>query len=636
MFDLSYGESRAEESGVSSESTRSGRVATNLVTQAEEAFARGEEDTGRRLLTQAARLYEQVGEPETAVELLASRGLTGSAIVMASRSGLHTRAAQLLGAQAENTHRSPSILPGPNPTTASLPEHHPLLPPLLGSERAEVAKKSSKTPSKEIRPAAGSDTQKPAEDDVASLVAPQLSARLRHESLERDEHDDVPLPALVDPSLETAPQPFFSKTRAPLSALEAWRRFSEACEGRRGRSPHTDDIQRWIDELLAARALRAEAYANHLERMIAQLDPHSSIPKAQELPVSVLEAAVSTDWAEHVEPASPLTRDKASEIEAAINEVVGEDVINVAEPEDSSMPVDLGPILAHATPSTTQDLTGGLLRGRFRLEEKIGRGAQAQVYLARDQVLDRILAIKVLSDKHVENPDALEGFLVEARLAAQVHHPGCLEVFDFGREGDLTFLAMEYFPGQSLRSLLRGSRLEVLLVLHIAWKLAEALEAVHAVGIVHRDVKPSNVLVDRQAQAKLMDFGVATRLDAEHEEGLMVGTIRYMAPEQAQGFAPDPRSDVFSLGALMWEMLVGRHAFEPSVEALKARITKEPPLIMEPQVPEEVVQIVHKCLQPRPEDRPSSAMHVAQALGRSVSRMRRERAHAVTLDTSSF
>jgi serine/threonine-protein kinase len=315
-----------------------------------------------------------------------------------------------------------------------------------------------------------------------------------------------------------------------------------------------------------------------------------------------------------------------AEIDAAITALV--DAGGSTGPE--SAPLDVAE--AARPPPATEDLVGTMLRGRFLLERKIGRGAQAQVYLARDQVLERPVAIKVLSAHLAEDPDALEGFLSEARLAAQVHHPGCLAVFDFGREGDLTFLAMEHFRGRSLRALLRGGPLEPVLALHLARRLAEALAAVHAAGIVHRDVKPSNVLVDRFGQAKLSDFGVAVRLETpdspagDGPDGLMVGTLRYMAPEQARGLPPDPRIDIFALGALLWEMLAGRPAFEPTVEALKARMTATaPPLPDDVPVDETARRIIRGCLSPAPDARPPSAARVAELLRRAQGKLRAAR-----------
>lgn len=266
------------------------------------------------------------------------------------------------------------------------------------------------------------------------------------------------------------------------------------------------------------------------------------------------------------------------------------------------------------------ELQGILLRERFRVERRIGRGAQAQVYLARDTVLDRPVAIKVLNDEVAAEPAALDRFLREARLAARIHHPACIAIFDFGQESGIAFMAMEYFRGRTLRDRMAESRLDPLRALRIAHAIAEALGAVHAAGIVHRDVKPTNVMVDELGSSKLTDFGVARAVGEETTSaGSMVGTMKYMSPEQARGKDADRRSDIFSLGVVLHEMLAGHAPFGGSLDALIRRVTQPPPeLPREVLVPELVRNVVLRCMQRKPDGRYQSVIPLLEDLDRCI------------------
>lgn len=263
-------------------------------------------------------------------------------------------------------------------------------------------------------------------------------------------------------------------------------------------------------------------------------------------------------------------------------------------------------------------LTGVILRGRFRIERKIGKGAQAQVYLARDLVLDRPVAIKVLNESVALDRAALDRFLREARLAARVHNAACISIFDFGQESGITFMAMEYFKGVTLRDRLQEGPLDLATALRIGLQIAQALGAVHAAGIVHRDVKPTNVMVDAAGLSRLTDFGVAKNTADEvtpTSAGLMVGTMKYMSPEQARGLDADGRSDIFSLGVVLHEMLSGRAPFGGTLDALIKRVAEPPPPLPESlDVPDVVRVIVHTCMQPTPDDRYPSVEPLMAAL----------------------
>ncbi len=423
------------------------------------------------------------------------------------------------------------------------------------------------------------------------------------------EETSLPRPLLLAPLDEDDPEPSEAVLRAaegPLSdeaPSEPAARLIWAEERRRGSSPLGSSAAAWADELESAMKAGATDYAEHVRATLRLVHPSHPVPATHEA---------------RFEPPGRSVR----EIDAAISAVIDAEHL-VADLADDSASLDFGWPSRPPSPAP-HALVGSILRGRFRLEREVGRGSQATVYLARDQVLERPVAVKVLAPSLAEDPDLLEGFLAEARMAARVQHAGCLSVFDFGREAEVTFFVMEYFAGRSLRALLRGGRLEPYLALHVAKTLAEALAAVHAAGIVHRDVKPSNVLVDRGARAKLSDFGVAVRTDRQPvNEGMMVGTLRYMAPEQAKGRPADPRSDLFSLGVVLWEMLAGRAAFEPTVDAVKARMSAPPPpLPSDIEVPQRVRELVERAMSPVPELRPATAGRFAEQLRRALSRLR--------------
>lgn len=291
------------------------------------------------------------------------------------------------------------------------------------------------------------------------------------------------------------------------------------------------------------------------------------------------------------------------------------------EPEAAEEPTE-APKEAEVVPQrSSEELLGQRLRGdRFRVERMIGRGSQAVVYLARDTVLDREIAIKVLRERAADSKGAAERFLREAQLAARVHHASCLSVFDFGQGAPHTFIAMEYFSGRTLRQLLGRGTLPLPFSLRVLEAIASGLGAIHQAGIVHRDVKPSNVLVNRSGQVRIADFGVATLVADAKASGVMVGTMKYIAPEQAQGMAVDRRADIFSFGALAFEMLAGAPAFGGDLEALVARASKPPPALPESLgLPDALHRLVARCMAKRPRQRFSSMEPVVEQL-QAVSR----------------
>jgi beta-lactam-binding protein with PASTA domain len=201
-----------------------------------------------------------------------------------------------------------------------------------------------------------------------------------------------------------------------------------------------------------------------------------------------------------------------------------------------------------------------VLSNRYEIGAEIGRGGMADVYLGHDRLLDRRVAVKVLSHVHSSDPASVERFRREAQAAAGLNHPNIVAVYDWGQEGNTSFIVMEYVPGQTLRELLRAyGRLAPTEAARIAAEIADALSFAHRGGVVHRDVKPGNVLITREGQVKVADFGIARAEsgDGLTQTGAIMGTATYFSPEQAQGLALDGRSDVYALGVVLYEMVTG-------------------------------------------------------------------------------
>jgi len=262
----------------------------------------------------------------------------------------------------------------------------------------------------------------------------------------------------------------------------------------------------------------------------------------------------------------------------------------------------------------------GMSLGPYRIVERLGRGGMAAVYKAYQPSLDRYVAVKVLPSHLTDEPGFAERFRREARAVAKLEHPHILPVHDYGQEGERTYIAMRYVEGGTLKDLL-GKPLELPLIVDLIGQIAEALDYAHDHGVIHRDVKPSNVLLDRGNWALLTDFGVARMVEATQQltgTGVGVGTPAYMSPEQGQGKKVDRRSDVYSLGVVLYEMLTGRVPFEAETPlAVVWKHVNEPlplPRSINPAVPEAVERVVLKAMAKLPEDRFQVAGELEQAL----------------------
>jgi eukaryotic-like serine/threonine-protein kinase len=262
---------------------------------------------------------------------------------------------------------------------------------------------------------------------------------------------------------------------------------------------------------------------------------------------------------------------------------------------------------------------------RFVVERALGRGGMATVYLARDLALDRPVALKVLAE-HVAADEAFrERFLREARLAAKLVDAHVVQVYDVGEDERGLFIVMEYVEGDTLADeLRRRGPLPIPEVVSVAIQLCSALEAAHAEGLVHRDIKPQNVLRRPDGQVKLADFGIARSLaGTRHTEiGTVLGTAAYLAPEQARGEPVTAAADIYSLGVVLYELLTGRTPF--SADTLPELLLKReqgavaPPSELRPDTPAGLEATVMRCLAVRPEDRPVSAAALAGEIAASI------------------
>jgi eukaryotic-like serine/threonine-protein kinase len=269
------------------------------------------------------------------------------------------------------------------------------------------------------------------------------------------------------------------------------------------------------------------------------------------------------------------------------------------------------------------------LAGRYRLDEVIGRGGMSTVYRGTDLALDRVVAVKVALDPLVEqSPVYLARFTREAQAAAAVGHPGVVTVYDAGADGPTRFIVMEYVPGRSLAEILSEREhkpLEPDEAADIAAQVADALSSAHAAGIIHRDIKPGNIMVEPDGSVKVLDFGIARALDGHTltQTATVLGTSAYMSPEQALGQPVDARSDVYSLGCVLYEMLTGEPPFIADVAAAvlhqHVRVEPKPARERNPAIPPALNELVMQMLAKSPKDRPQAAADVRDRLAQAAA-----------------
>jgi eukaryotic-like serine/threonine-protein kinase len=270
----------------------------------------------------------------------------------------------------------------------------------------------------------------------------------------------------------------------------------------------------------------------------------------------------------------------------------------------------------------------------YRIVEQLGAGGMGVVFKAQDSRLERAVALKFLPEKLAQEPLALERFRREARAASALNHPGICTIYDIGEQDGRAFIAMEFIDGETLRAHIHGKPLPLEEILELGIEIADALEAAHAEGIIHRDIKPANIFVTKRGRAKVLDFGLAKLIpkgvasgaadDSNSIVGIISGTPSYMSPEQVRGDGLDPRTDIFSLGLVLYEIATGRQAFSGGTGGviIEAVLTRPPVPVrnINPAIPAELEEIINKTLH---KDREQRYQHAAE-LGAELQRLKRE------------
>src|SRR5256714_457182 len=253
-------------------------------------------------------------------------------------------------------------------------------------------------------------------------------------------------------------------------------------------------------------------------------------------------------------------------------------------------------------------VVGEVVAGRYELEELVGTGGMSSVFKARDTLLERHVALKILHQHFTEDDEYVERFRREARAVASLSHPNIVTVIDRGEHESKQFIVFEYVDGENLKRLIeRRGPAPVETALELALQVARGLSFAHQQGLVHRDVKPQNVLLNGDCQAKVTDFGIARSLDVQHgmtQTGTVLGTSDYIAPEQAQGQRVDEHTDVYSLGVVLYELLTSEVPFpgENFVAVAMRHINEPPPLLRDkrPDVSPRLEAAVHRAMAKEP------------------------------------
>ncbi|MBC7252680.1 MAG: Stk1 family PASTA domain-containing Ser/Thr kinase [Actinobacteria bacterium] len=273
-------------------------------------------------------------------------------------------------------------------------------------------------------------------------------------------------------------------------------------------------------------------------------------------------------------------------------------------------------------------MLGKIFNQRYRLKEKLGSGGMADVYLADDLLLEREVAVKVLHPQYAADPAYIQRFRHEAQAAANLNHPNIVNIYDWGNEGDLYYIVMEYVEGRDLKEVLRGEgRILPERAAEITAEVCAALQFAHRHNLVHRDIKPHNIFLTNMGQVKVMDFGIAREGNGSGftQTGVVMGTPQYISPEQAQGRPVDGRSDIYSLGVVLYEMLTGRVPFDdPNPVTVAYRQVREdpiPPSVIDPEIPPALEAVVMKAMAKNPANRYQTAQEMKADLLRFLEGM---------------
>lgn len=273
------------------------------------------------------------------------------------------------------------------------------------------------------------------------------------------------------------------------------------------------------------------------------------------------------------------------------------------------------------------NLIGRMLANRYEILEKIGNGGMATVYRAKDHVLNRFVAVKVLKDEFITDNEFIRRFNTEAQSAASLTHPNIVSIFDVGSEGEIYYIVMELIQGKTLKDIiLEDGKLSWKWSVNIAIQIASALETAHRHNIIHRDIKPHNIIITEDGMAKVTDFGIAKAVSNSTITafGTTIGSVHYFSPEHAKGGYTDAKSDIYSLGVVMYEMLTGRVPFDAdtpvSVALMQVQETPIEPRKLNPQIPISVNNIILKAMQKSPNDRYASATDMLIDLSTALKR----------------
>ena len=273
------------------------------------------------------------------------------------------------------------------------------------------------------------------------------------------------------------------------------------------------------------------------------------------------------------------------------------------------------------------NLIGRMLASRYELLEKIGQGGMATVYKTKDHVLNRFVAVKVLKEEFITDVEFIKRFKSEAMTAASLTHPNIVSIYDVGNEGDVYYIVMELIQGKTLKEIIvEDGKLSWKWSVNIAIQIASALETAHKNNLIHRDIKPHNIIITEDGMAKVTDFGIAKAVSNSTITafGTTIGSVHYFSPEHAKGGATDAKSDIYSLGIVMYEMLTGRVPFDADtpVSVALMQVQEEPiePNKLNPQIPLSVNNIILKAMQKDPEDRYQNATEMLIDLSTALKR----------------